>query len=105
MKASHNIKFHRLGIAALLLSSLRVISCGGSASETPPPLEPDPSVLHVRQNVAPEKKKAPEADYRGMDDLDEGARPSAPATWGAPSRAHRAPPPPPTARYVSDAGT
>ncbi len=78
----------RHGLVALLLL---LPACGGSSSETPPPLEPD-------FDRAP--AQAASGDGRVMrDDESPGAQPgsddvveAAPATWGGDAGASRRPP-------------
>lgn len=61
--------------------------CGGSSSETPPPLEPDPTLARytgprLPKKVGPDSVSTKEPEPAVEDD--EPARPSrpAPATWG-----------------------
>jgi hypothetical protein len=78
----------------VLLTSLVAVAaasgCGGSSSETPPPLEPLPVNLHYdRASTAlsgeePELESDAGAAVVRANELPEGAEPSAPArsTWG-----------------------
>jgi hypothetical protein len=75
--ASFGKIFHPLAITALLLLVIPVTACGGSSSETPPPLEPDPHALPPRPLAA---RPAPP---RGASDDDlEPTSPRARGTWG-----------------------
>lgn len=54
-----------------------VVGCGGSASETPPPLEPDPHALPTpRKSAAPEGSAAPAQIPEALPSEE------APSTWG-----------------------
>lgn len=66
---------------------LLVTGCGGSSSETPPPLEPDPTLARytgprLSKHVDAEPASAKEAEPALEDE--QPARPSRPAagTWG-----------------------
>jgi hypothetical protein len=71
-----------------VLLALLLAGCGGSSSETPPPLEPDPTSLRYTgprvgaEDDAPvAAEPAPEIDE---DDLPPGQKPKpAAATWGS----------------------
>ena len=62
-------------------------ACGGSSSETPPPLEPDPRGFHYAPALPPTASES-ESDAgaapssRGFDDDDE-KHTKAGSTWGA----------------------
>ena len=67
--------------ALLVGVALAVSACGGSSSETPPPLEPLPSRI---SKTMPQTRSsgAPRSTLTiGIDETDE-AGPPAPATWG-----------------------
>jgi hypothetical protein len=70
-----------------LTLALLVPACGGSSSETPPPLEPDPASYLYTGPRLPAVTDLPEATLAPDTALDdaEPAAPSkpAPATWGA----------------------
>jgi hypothetical protein len=84
---------HGFVLFVVLAASFALAACGGSSSETPPPLQPDPKGFHyagvsVREpqgdaGVAP-------AVHGQDDDDDKGSRPRTPArsTWGAASPRH-----------------
>ncbi len=65
-----------------VLSGAGPAACGGSSSETPPPLEPDPRGFHY----APTQFSASDRDAGDVqgtgDDNDDKARPNAPPTVG-----------------------
>ena len=68
-------------------------ACGGSSSETPPPLQPDPKGF--RYASVPVNQASPSADSDAgalplSNDLDEEEKPRAPArsTWGSPKPSH-----------------
>jgi len=75
-----------LGIVALLL-----VACGGSSSETPPPLEPDPEGFRYAGRKA-SRPAEPEPSADGEDEKDDGeperspsrprGRGDAQPTWG-----------------------
>jgi hypothetical protein len=78
----------RFLVAVCWLGLLGLSSCGGSASETPPPLEPD--LRGQRQTGAAhtqERSEVPATD-EGTDSGEEGAV-SPPATWGSGSNAEQ----------------
>ena len=87
----------RFAVLSLLLS-LCAVACGGSSSETPPPLQPDPTsgrytgprMPNPADDVAP--PPAPEAVE---DDTDDQPRRPAASTWGSGKVAHPAPAAPP----------
>jgi len=92
----------RVPVLALCLL-LPCLGCGGSSSETPPPLEPDPTSIRYTgprfpsadEAVAPTPPAEPDED-----DLPARSRKPAAATWGSgkvtPSVARPAPAPTPT---------
>lgn len=71
-----------------------VAGCGGSSSETPPPLEPDPEGFNYAGGRAPRQRDFVQAEPQDEEDDDEvrpkrakpskPARPNgkAPSTWG-----------------------
>jgi hypothetical protein len=62
-----------------VFTSSAVNACGGSASETPPPLEPDPHALQrLRQPAKPEGTAPP-----GERDEPLPLREDVPPTWGS----------------------
>jgi hypothetical protein len=74
---------------SLLLAGVALVGCGGSSSETPPPLEPLPVNLHYDRASTALAGEVPvvAADAGAVKrteetpgELDEG--PPAPATWG-----------------------
>jgi hypothetical protein len=75
-------------LAALTMAALA--ACGGSSSETPPPLEPDPRGFHyapalpVATASDTDAGDAPAARATSADD-DDQPRPKASPTWGEPS--------------------
>jgi len=75
----------RMRVALLVfLLPLSALGCGGSSSETPPPLEPDPTSARytgprVPRADDPQPAPAPVADE---DDVPAEPRHPAPATWG-----------------------
>ena len=75
---------------ACVLSALLLTSCGGSSSETPPPLEPDPSSYRYTGPRLPradddEAQSAPEPEAEiDEDDLPPEQKPKpAQPTWGS----------------------
>jgi len=61
-------------------------ACGGSSSETPPPLEPDPRGFHYAPALPPaatESDAGAAPSSRGLDDDDEKPHTKASSTWGA----------------------
>jgi hypothetical protein len=72
----------RLVFGAVLSASLA--ACGGSSSETPPPLEPDPHGFHYASPppVATVESDAGDAPTIFPADDDAKARPQADPTWG-----------------------
>lgn len=73
----------RFALLAFLLP-LTALACGGSSSETPPPLEPDPTSARytgprLPRADDPQPAAAAEPDE---DDLPVQPRHAAPATWG-----------------------
>jgi hypothetical protein len=74
-----------LNVAVLFLPLGFVCACGGSSSETPPPLEPDPHAFRARPAASP----APRPTFDPGNDVEELATPRAPSTWGAGARRRR----------------
>jgi hypothetical protein len=75
----------RLLVPALLLSLLGS-ACGGSSSETPPPLEPDPTSLRYtgpRIPSAEDAKPAAVAAEPDEDDQPVTPKKAAAGTWGS----------------------
>lgn len=74
----------RLLVPALLLSLL-ASGCGGSSSETPPPLEPDPTSLRYTGPRMPSAEATPAPALEPEPDDDAPAKPKKPAagTWGS----------------------
>lgn len=66
-----------------------VTSCGGSASETPPPLEPETrALLTTPSTVSDKSKPSNDSLFPTMsDDSLEAPRRAAPSTWGRGKRA------------------
>ena len=77
------------------LLALLVAGCGGSSSETPPPLEPDPTSYRYsgpRLQVLPDATAAEPEPEVDEDDLPATTKKPAAATWGRPApRASAAP--------------
>jgi hypothetical protein len=79
------MRFLASACSALLLSLLG-FACGGSSSETPPPLEPDPTSLRYTgprfpsAEGTPAPAAAPEPDE---DDVPATPKKPAPGTWGS----------------------
>jgi hypothetical protein len=74
-------------LVPVLALALTATACGGSSSETPPPLEPDPTsgrYTGPRVSNAPEQAK-PEAVTAAPDEDDAPRTPQkpAPGTWGS----------------------
>ena len=69
----------------LLALSLTALGCGGSSSETPPPLEPDPTSARYTGPRVPkatdDAAPAPAAEVDEDDKPKQSHRPAA-ATWG-----------------------
>jgi len=75
----------RLRFALPLLAAAAVHACGGSASETPPPLEPSPHALLSRTpSPRPTAKPVDEADTVPV--YGEAPGKPAPETWSRPRR-------------------
>jgi hypothetical protein len=51
-----------VSVALVSSAALFVVACGGSSSETPPPLEPDPHLLAPRAPAASEPIVEPEPE-------------------------------------------
>ncbi len=71
-----------------LTVSLLASACGGSSSETPPPLEPDPTSYRYTGPRPPSASEQPAPTLARESDFDEDDRPAAPnkpaaATWGS----------------------
>jgi hypothetical protein len=69
-----------------------VSGCGGSSSETPPPLEPDPQNLYRGTGAPfiPKQRPQPAVDAEGKeveadDDPQTRAKKPVPSTWGDPA--------------------
>ncbi|HXK16357.1 MAG TPA: hypothetical protein VNG33_01035 [Polyangiaceae bacterium] len=73
----------RFALLAFLLP-LTALSCGGSSSETPPPLEPDPTSARYSGPRVPRADDPQPAAAATPDDDDAEAQPRHPAkaTWG-----------------------
>jgi hypothetical protein len=78
---AQRMRFARLAF----LLSLPALGCGGSSSETPPPLEPDPTSARYSgprvQKAGEEPAPAPAAEP-DEDDVPAKPRKAAPGTWG-----------------------
>ncbi len=64
---------------------LTLAACGGSSSETPPPLQPDPAGFHYAGVSASKPEDPTDAGAEpASDDSDDEAKPKRPAssTWG-----------------------
>lgn len=89
----------RMRFAVLpLLLSLCAVACGGSSSETPPPLQPDPTSARYTgpRMPNPADDAAPPASAEPVeDDADDQPRKPAAATWGTGKATHAAPAPAP----------
>ena len=78
----------RQGLLLGSVFALLLPACGGSSSETPPPLEPDPRGFHYlstpRPNADNADAGAPAPRHSLLDD-DDDVRPKKPAnsTWGS----------------------
>ncbi len=73
-------------------SLIALSACGGSASETPPPLQPDPKGFHYASASPLAPVSATESDAGALSPSNESdveERPHAPArsTWGSPKAA------------------
>lgn len=76
-------------------------ACGGSSSETPPPLEPDPHALPARPAAARAKSATPSLN---LDDDLEPSAPRARGTWGTGRARTEAPALAPAPPLATDAG-
>ena len=81
--------------AVLVLGAVAALAaCGGSSSETPPPLQPDPAGFHYASKTPLRVAETSDADdapkSSGSEIGDEDPRPRVPArsTWGAAPAAH-----------------
>ena len=75
-----------LSAAVVVAISGVLAGCGGSSSETPPPLEPDPRGFHYAPSLPPSGSEsdagaAPSSSNLGDDD--EKPHTKASSTWGA----------------------
>lgn len=80
------------------LLSLCAVACGGSSSETPPPLQPDPTSARYTgpRMPNPADDVAPPASAEvAEEDADDQPRKPAASTWGSGKAAHPAPAPQP----------
>ena len=82
----------RYGFVLGVAFALPLAACGGSSSETPPPLQPDPRGFHYAGVSAPEplaSDAGAEPIANGVDEDDE-VKPRAPAqsTWGGSAPHH-----------------
>lgn len=89
----------RFAVLSLLLP-LCAVACGGSSSETPPPLQPDPTSARYTGPRMPNPADdlaaaAPAAAEPAEDDADDRPRKPAVSTWGSGKVAHPAPAPTP----------
>ena len=70
-----------------LMGVASLTGCGGSSSETPPPLEPDPRGFHYASAVVPASDSdagdVPAPSTVSTDD--DKPRPKSSTTWGEPS--------------------
>lgn len=82
MRNSARIFQRTFNVAVLVLPVALSSACGGSASETPPPLEPDPHALRPRAAGAPSSRPT----FEPRDEAEELTTPRAPSTWGAGAR-------------------
>jgi hypothetical protein len=81
---------HGFSLGVLLALAGTQAACGGSSSETPPPLQPDPKGFHYA-GAAPLEREASDAGPAPVaNDSDDDDKPHAPArsTWGAPPPHH-----------------
>jgi hypothetical protein len=62
----------------LVFTFCSVVACGGSASETPPPLEPDPHALPRPREAPKSESTAPQGERDEPLPLHD-----APSTWGS----------------------
>jgi hypothetical protein len=76
-----------LALAPALALTLALAACGGSSSETPPPLQPDPQGFHYAGVPAAERESSDAGPEPVANDADDDQKPHAPAraTWGATS--------------------
>jgi len=67
-----------------------LLACGGSSSETPPPLQPDPRGFHYAGVPATERDTSDAGVEPAAPDTDDDVKPRGPArsTWGV-APAHR----------------
>ena len=75
-----------LAAAVAVAVSGVLAGCGGSSSETPPPLEPDPRGFHYAPALpatASESDAGAVPSSGGFDDDDEKPHKKASSTWGA----------------------
>jgi hypothetical protein len=80
---------HRVTLVALAIG-FAVCSCGGSSSETPPPLEPDQTQIPT---ASPEPaRSATPAPPTDEDEFGKPPQPPAPSTWGSGPSDHKRPP-------------
>ena len=83
------MRFRFLRILSVLSIGALPVGCGGSSSETPPPLEPLPVNLHYDRASTALSGEVPliEADagavVRAEESLPENEAPPARSTWGA----------------------
>ena len=77
-----------LGVALALACTQA--ACGGSSSETPPPLQPDPKGFHYAGVPAKEQETADAGPESVANDSDDDDKPHPPArsTWGTPPLPH-----------------
>ncbi len=77
-------------VALALGASFTLAACGGSSSETPPPLEPDPRGFHYAPAQADmndsDAGDAPRTVVPGTDDDEPKPRSKASSTWGGGSK-------------------
>ena len=70
----------------VLVAAFAFIACGGSSSETPPPLQPDPAGFHYAGVPASKHDDVADAGSEtASDSSDDDDKPKRPAstTWGA----------------------
>jgi hypothetical protein len=79
-----------LGVALAVACAVgcALAACGGSSSETPPPLQPDPEGFHYAGVHAAPREASDGGAAPAPSDADDDEKPRAPArsTWGTPSQ-------------------
>lgn len=81
---------HGFWLGVLLALACAQAACGGSSSETPPPLQPDPKGFYYAGVPATERGASDAGAEPVATDTDDDDKPHAPArsTWGTPPARH-----------------